>query len=79
EAISFMQEVNATVYKSHPGDIIIAEESTAFAGVTAPTNHGGLGFGLNWNMGWMHDSLKNISEDTIKRKWNHGTITFSKV
>ena len=79
EAISFMQEVNATVYKSHPGAIIIAEESTAFPGVTAPTNHGGLGFGLKWNMGWMHDSLKYISEDPINRKWHHGTITFSLV
>jgi 1,4-alpha-glucan branching enzyme len=79
EAISFMQEVNATVYKSHPGAIIIAEESTAFPGVTAPTNHGGLGFGLKWNMGWMHDSLKYISEDPINRKWHHGTITFSMV
>ncbi|KUM34676.1 1,4-alpha-glucan branching enzyme [Arthrobacter sp. EpRS71] len=79
EAISFMQEVNATVYKSHPGAIIIAEESTAFPGVTAPTNHGGLGFGLKWNMGWMHDSLSYISEDPINRKWHHGTITFSLV
>lgn len=79
EAISFMQEVNATVYKSHPGAIIIAEESTAFPGVTAPTDHGGLGFGLKWNMGWMHDSLKYISEDPINRKWHHGTITFSLV
>lgn len=79
EAISFMQEVNATVYKTHPGAIVIAEESTAFPGVTAPTNHGGLGFGLKWNMGWMHDSLKYISEDPINRKWHHGTVTFSLV
>ncbi|WP_347109814.1 1,4-alpha-glucan branching enzyme [Paenarthrobacter sp. S56] len=79
EAISFMQEVNATVYKTHPGAVTIAEESTAFPGVTAPTNHGGLGFGLKWNMGWMHDSLKYISEDPINRKWHHGTITFSLV
>ncbi|WP_426006080.1 1,4-alpha-glucan branching enzyme [Paenarthrobacter sp. NyZ202] len=79
EAISFMQEVNATVYKTHPGAVTIAEESTAFPGVTAPTNHGGLGFGLKWNMGWMHDSLKYISEDPINRKWHHGTITFSMV
>ncbi|MFJ4027260.1 1,4-alpha-glucan branching enzyme [Paenarthrobacter sp. NPDC089989] len=79
EAISFMQEVNATVYKTHPGAVTIAEESTAFPGVTAPTSHGGLGFGLKWNMGWMHDSLKYISEDPVNRKWHHGTITFSLV
>ncbi|MFJ5959042.1 1,4-alpha-glucan branching enzyme [Paenarthrobacter sp. NPDC092416] len=79
EAISFMQEVNATVYKTHPGAVTIAEESTAFPGVTAPTNHGGLGFGLKWNMGWMHDSLKYIAENPVNRKWHHGTITFSMV
>jgi 1,4-alpha-glucan branching enzyme len=79
EAISFLQEVNATVYKTHPGAVMIAEESTAFPGVTAPTSHGGLGFGLKWNMGWMHDSLKYISEDPFNRKWHHGTVTFSLV
>jgi 1,4-alpha-glucan branching enzyme len=79
EAISFLQEVNATVYKTHPGAVMIAEESTAFPGVTAPTSHGGLGFGLKWNMGWMHDSLKYASEDPINRKWHHGTLTFSLV
>ncbi|MDT0171103.1 1,4-alpha-glucan branching enzyme [Pseudarthrobacter sp. BRE9] len=79
EAISFLQEVNATVYKTHPGAVMIAEESTAFPGVTAPTSHGGLGFGLKWNMGWMHDSLKYISEDPYNRKWHHGTVTFSLV
>ncbi|WP_285314420.1 1,4-alpha-glucan branching enzyme [Pseudarthrobacter sp. fls2-241-R2A-168] len=79
EAISFLQEVNATVYKTHPGAVMIAEESTAFPGVTAPTSHGGLGFGLKWNMGWMHDSLKYASEDPVNRKWHHGTVTFSLV
>ncbi|TLM82003.1 1,4-alpha-glucan branching enzyme [Pseudarthrobacter sp. NamE5] len=79
EAISFLQEVNATVYKTHPGAVMIAEESTAFPGVTAPTSHGGLGFGLKWNMGWMHDSLKYVSEDPFNRKWHHGTVTFSLV
>jgi 1,4-alpha-glucan branching enzyme len=79
EAISFLQEVNATVYKTHPGAVMIAEESTAFPGVTAPTSQGGLGFGLKWNMGWMHDSLKYMSEDPYNRKWHHGTITFSMV
>ena len=79
EAISFLQEVNATVYKTHPGAVMIAEESTAFPGVTAPTSQGGLGFGIKWNMGWMHDSLKYISEDPFNRRWHHGTITFSMV
>ena len=73
EAISFLQEVNATVYKTHPGAVMIAEESTAFPGVTAPTSQGGLGFGLKWNMGWMHDSLKYIAEDPYNRRWHHGT------
>ncbi|MEQ4520160.1 1,4-alpha-glucan branching enzyme [Pseudarthrobacter sp. B907] len=79
EAISFLQEVNATVYKTHPGAVMIAEESTAFPGVTAPTSQGGLGFGIKWNMGWMHDSLKYMAEDPFNRKWHHGTVTFSMV
>ncbi|KNH15437.1 glycogen branching protein [Arthrobacter sp. ZBG10] len=79
EAMSFLQEVNATVYKTHPGAVMIAEESTAFPGVTAPTSHGGLGFGLKWNMGWMHDSLSYAAEEPINRKWHHGTVTFSLV
>ena len=57
EAIGFLQEVNATAYKRNPGIVMIAEESTSCPGVTAPTSAGGLGFGLKWNMGWMHDSL----------------------
>jgi 1,4-alpha-glucan branching enzyme len=79
EAISFLQEVNATAYKRYPGVITIAEESTAFPGVTAPTSGGGLGFGLKWNMGWMHDSLNYIAEDPFNRKWHHGGLTFSLV
>ena len=57
EAVAFLQEMNATVYREVPGVVTIAEESTAWPGVTRPTHLGGLGFGFKWNMGWMHDSL----------------------
>lgn len=79
EAISFLQEVNATAYKRAPGIVMIAEESTAFPGVTAPTSGGGLGFGLKWNMGWMNDSLEYIAEDPINRVYHHNKATFSMV
>jgi 1,4-alpha-glucan branching enzyme len=79
EAISFLQEVNATAYKRSPGIVMIAEESTAFPGVSAPTSEGGLGFGLKWNMGWMHDSLGYIEEDPMYRSYHHNEITFSMV
>ena len=77
DAISFLQETNATVYKRNPGVMMIAEESTAFPGVSAPTDTGGLGFGFKWNMGWMHDSLEYIQKESIYRKYHHGEITFS--
>ena len=77
EAISFLQEMNATAYRRNPGIVTIAEESTAFPGVTAPTSGGGLGFGIKWNMGWMHDSLTYMAEDPINRGWHHNQITFS--
>ncbi|MFC0678581.1 1,4-alpha-glucan branching protein GlgB [Lysobacter korlensis] len=77
EAISFLQEVNATAYKRNPGIVMIAEESTAWPGVTKPTSMSGLGFGLKWNMGWMHDTLKYMSEDPMYRSYHHGEITFS--
>ncbi|MEO8220812.1 MAG: 1,4-alpha-glucan branching protein GlgB [Specibacter sp.] len=79
EAISFLQEVNATAYRRNPGVVTIAEESTAFPGVTAPTVGGGLGFGIKWNMGWMHDSLSYMAEDPVNRGWHHNQITFSMV
>ncbi len=77
EAIAFLQEVNATAYRRSPGIVMIAEESTSFPGVTAPTDAGGLGFGLKWNMGWMHDSLQYIQQDPMWRGDHHGEITFS--
>ncbi|GAA4665275.1 1,4-alpha-glucan branching protein GlgB [Frondihabitans cladoniiphilus] len=77
EAISFLQEANATAYKRNPGIMMIAEESTSWPGVTRPTSDGGLGFGLKWNMGWMHDSLEYIGRDPLYRGYHHGEITFS--
>lgn len=77
-AISFLQEVNATAYKRNPGIVMIAEESTSWPGVTRPTADGaGLGFGLKWNMGWMHDSLEYVHEDPMWRSHHHGKLTFS--
>ncbi|WP_312167443.1 1,4-alpha-glucan branching protein GlgB [Microbacterium sp.] len=77
EAIRFLQEVNATAYRLHPGVLMIAEESTSFPGVTAPTNHAGLGFGFKWNMGWMNDSLQYIERDPMYRAHHEGEMTFS--
>ncbi|HOB57038.1 MAG TPA: 1,4-alpha-glucan branching protein GlgB, partial [Rhodoglobus sp.] len=77
EAISFLQEVNATAYKRNPGIVMIAEESTSWPGVTKPTASSGLGFGLKWNMGWMHDSLQYMQEDPMYRSYHHNDITFS--
>ncbi|MGW5667248.1 1,4-alpha-glucan branching protein GlgB [Micromonospora sp. NPDC003776] len=77
EAIAFLQEVNATVYKQHAGVVMVAEESTAWPGVTRPTAEGGLGFGFKWNMGWMHDTLLYTSKDPIYRQHHHHQLTFS--
>ena len=77
DAITFLQEVNATCYREHPGIMMIAEESTSWGGVSAPTDGGGLGFGFKWNMGWMHDSLQYIEKDPMYRKYHHGELTFS--
>ena len=77
DAITFLQETNATCYRTAPGIVMVAEESTAWPGVTAPTNQGGLGFGLKWNMGWMNDTLRYISEAPVHRSYHHHTLTFS--
>ena len=79
EAISFLQEATATAYRKNPGIVMCAEESTAWPGVTAPTEYGGLGFGLKWNMGWMNDTLRYLEELPINRRWHHGELTFSLV
>ena len=76
EAIDFLKRMNETVYSDMPGIMTIAEESTAFPGVSAPTNHGGLGFGFKWNMGWMNDTLTYLQEDPVHRKYHHHKMTF---
>ncbi|KRB38032.1 1,4-alpha-glucan branching protein GlgB [Microbacterium sp. Root180] len=77
EAIGFLQEVTATAYKRYPGIAMIAEESTSFPGVTAPTSQAGLGFGFKWNMGWMNDSLQYIKRDPMYRSHHEGELSFS--
>ncbi|MEV4756646.1 1,4-alpha-glucan branching protein GlgB [Micromonospora sp. NPDC049559] len=79
EAIGFLQEVTATVYKRHSGILMIAEESTAWPGVTGSTDGGGLGFGFKWNMGWMHDTLTYVGKDPVHRRYHHDQLTFSLV
>ncbi|WP_225849866.1 1,4-alpha-glucan branching enzyme [Streptomyces sp. HPF1205] len=85
DAVAFLQEMNATVYRRCPGAVTIAEESTAWDGVTRATHHvgptgfGGLGFGLKWNMGWMHDSLQYVQHEPVHRRYHHDEMTFSMV
>jgi 1,4-alpha-glucan branching enzyme len=79
EAVTFLQEMNATIYREVPGVLTIAEESTAWPGVTRPTYLGGLGFGFKWNMGWMHDSLGYMSKQPVYRSFHHSQLTFSLV
>jgi 1,4-alpha-glucan branching enzyme len=76
DAVAFLQRFNELVYALYPGVVTIAEESTAWAGVSRPTNWGGLGFGFKWNMGWMNDTLRYMSSDPIYRKWRHNELTF---
>ena len=76
EAVSLLQELTSTVRTQFPGVLTIAEESTAWKGVTASTDHGGLGFDLKWNMGWMHDSLGYLAKDPVMRSGCHNRITF---
>ncbi|MBP6019271.1 MAG: 1,4-alpha-glucan branching protein GlgB [Burkholderiaceae bacterium] len=79
EAISFFRQLNQLVAERCPGAITIAEESTAWPGVTAPTQEGGLGFNYKWNMGWMHDSLRYMQHDPIHRRYHHNDLTFSMI
>ncbi len=79
EAIDFLKAMNEMVYHYHPDILTIAEESTAFPGVSHPTYAGGLGFGMKWMMGWMHDTLKYFGQDPLYRKHYHNQITFSMI
>ena len=77
EAISFLKRFNEAVYAAHPDVQTMAEESTAWPMVSRPTHVGGLGFGMKWNMGWMHDTLDYMSKDPVHRKYYHNRLTFS--
>ncbi len=76
EAIELLRKVNSSVYRNHPGIMMIAEESTTWSGVSRPVDEGGLGFGYKWNMGWMNDSLRYMARDPIHRKHHHHELTF---
>jgi 1,4-alpha-glucan branching enzyme len=76
EAISLLRETNDMVQRDFPGALMIAEESTAWPGVSRPTSSGGLGFNFKWNMGWMHDTLQYISNDPVFRRYHHHELTF---
>ena len=77
EAIDFLKQLNTVAYQYFPGILTIAEESTAFPGVTKPVHLGGLGFSFKWNMGWMNDTLRYFSKDPIFRKYHQNDLTFS--
>jgi 1,4-alpha-glucan branching enzyme len=77
QAVQFLRDLNEAVYRDFPGAQTIAEESTAWPMVSRPTYLGGLGFGLKWNMGWMHDTLNYFALDPIYRKYHHDQLTFS--
>jgi len=79
EAIEFLRELNVVVHERHPGALTIAEESTAWPMVSRPTYVGGLGFSLKWNMGWMNDTLRYMSDDPVHRRYHHDMLTFSQL
>ncbi len=76
EAVELLRQLNASVYRRHPGIMMIAEESTDWPGVSNPVNMGGLGFGYKWNMGWMNDTLQYMQRDPVHRKYHHHEMTF---
>jgi 1,4-alpha-glucan branching enzyme len=76
EAVAFLRDMNVALYGAHPGIMTIAEESTAWPGVSQPVHEGGLGFGFKWNMGFMHDTLAYMAREPVHRKFHHDEITF---
>jgi 1,4-alpha-glucan branching enzyme len=76
EAVAFLRELNTITHAQFPGTTIMAEESTAWPGVSRPVDSGGLGFSMKWNMGWMHDTLRYMSHDAIHRQYHHNDLTF---
>src|SRR5207237_389098 len=76
-AVEFLKQLNLAAYRDHPDTQTIAEESTAWPMVSRPIYLGGLGFGLKWNMGWMHDTLRYFQQDPVHRKYHHSRLTFS--
>ncbi len=79
ESVAFLQELSEAIRHEAPGAVLIAEESTAWPGVTRPASEGGLGFHYKWNMGWMHDTLHYMAEQPVHRRWHHDEITFGLV
>jgi 1,4-alpha-glucan branching enzyme len=79
EAIDFLRYANETVHQYFPGALMIAEESTAWGGVSKPSSEGGLGFDFKWNMGWMHDTLEYFKKDPVHRKYHHNQLTFGMI
>ncbi len=79
DAVSFLRQLNAGIYLDHPDVQVIAEESTAWPGVSRPVEAGGLGFGFKWDMGWMHDTLRYLAHDPVHRRYHHAELTFRSV
>ena len=79
ESVEFFRHLNSIIHQRQPGALVIAEESTAWPGVTAPVEQGGLGFDMKWNMGWMHDTLQYMQQEPVYRRYNHHLMTFGMV
>jgi 1,4-alpha-glucan branching enzyme len=79
EAVEFLKQMNQIVHEEYPGCITVAEESTAWTGVSRPVSEGGLGFNFKWNMGWMHDTLKYFEKEPVHRRWHQDQLTFAMI
>ena len=76
DAVAFIRETNGLIGAGHPEAVLIAEESTAWPGVSRPVSDGGLGFHYKWNMGWMHDTINYMRQDPVHRRYHHDALTF---